>query len=47
MYILTHTRWNWMYHFMFIPKYRGAVLQGALRADTEVYQRTIGREQKT
>ena len=30
---LTHTRWKYQYHIVFIPKYRKKVLYGQLRQD--------------
>jgi putative transposase len=30
---LTHTRWNCIYHIVFIPKYRRKVMYGTLRKD--------------
>ena len=31
--ILSHTKWNCIYHIVFIPKYRRRVLYGKLRRD--------------
>ena len=30
---LSHTRWNWKYHIVFIPKYRRKEIYGKLRAN--------------
>lgn len=30
---LSHTRWNYMYHIVFIPKYRRKEIYGRLRED--------------
>lgn len=30
---LSHTRWNCMYHIVFIPKYRRKAIYGKLRID--------------
>ena len=32
-YSLSHSKWKWQYHIIFIPKYRRKVLYGQLRAD--------------
>ena len=34
---LSHTKWNCMYHVVFIPKYRRKAIYGKLRRDIGVY----------
>ena len=38
---LSHTRWNCMYHVVFIPKYRRKAIYGKLRRDIGVYLRRL------
>lgn len=38
---LSHTRWNCMYHIVFIPKYRRKAIYGKLRRDIGVYLRRL------
>ena len=38
---LAHTRWNCIYHIVFIPKYRRKVMYGQLRIDIREILRTL------
>ena len=38
---LSHTRWNCMYHVVFIPKYRRKTIYGKLRRDIGTYLRRL------
>ena len=38
---LSHTKWNCMYHIVFIPKYRRKAIYGKLRRDIGVYLRRL------
>ena len=38
---LSHTKWNCMYHIVFIPKYRRKAIYGKLRKDIGVYLRRL------
>ncbi len=38
---LSHTKWNCMYHVVFIPKYRRKEIYGKLRKDIGVYIRRL------
>ena len=38
---LSHTRWNYMYHIVFIPKYRRKEIYGRLREDIGKIIRTL------
>jgi putative transposase len=38
---LSHTRWNCMYHIVFIPKYRRKAIYGKLRRDIGMYLRRL------
>ena len=38
---LSHTKWNCMYHVVFIPKYRRKVIYGKLRRDIGTYLRRL------
>ena len=38
---LSHTKWNCMYHIIFIPKYRRKSIYGKLRRDIGVYLRRL------
>ena len=38
---LSHTKWNCMYHVVFIPKYRRKAIYGKLRRDIGVYLRRL------
>ncbi len=38
---LAHTKWNCMYHIVFIPKYRRKVMYGAVRSDVRQIIRTL------
>ena len=38
---LAHTKWNCVYHIVFIPKYRRKVMYGAIRTDIREIIRTL------
>ena len=38
---LSHTKWNCMYHIVFIPKYRRKSIYGKLRRDIGTYLRRL------
>jgi putative transposase len=38
---LSHTKWNCMYHIVFIPKYRRKSIYGKLRRDIGTYIRRL------
>jgi len=38
---LSHTKWNCMYHIVFIPKYRRKAIYGKLRRDIGIYLRRL------
>ena len=38
---LSHTKWNCMYHIVFIPKYRRKAIYGKLRKDIGAYLRRL------
>lgn len=38
---LSHTKWNCMYHIVFIPKYRRKAIYGKLRRDIGTYLRRL------
>jgi len=38
---LSHTKWNCIYHIVFIPKYRRKVMYGQLRRDIQDIIRTL------
>ena len=38
---LSHTKWNCMYHIVFIPKYRRKAIYGKLRRDIGMYLRRL------
>ena len=38
---LAHTKWNCMYHIVFIPKYRRKVMYGGVRKDIREILRTL------
>ena len=38
---LSHTKWNCMYHIVFIPKYRRKVMYGEVRKDIREIIRTL------
>ena len=38
---LSHTKWNCMYHVVFIPKYRRKAIYGKLRRDIGIYLRRL------
>jgi len=43
---LAHTKWNCIYHIVFIPKYRRKVMYGAVRTPHEGYPTPAGMKGK-
>ena len=46
MYSLAHTKWNCIYHIVFIPKYRRKVMYGKLRKDIREIIRQLCDQKK-
>ena len=38
---LSHTKWNCIYHIVFIPKYRRKIMYGGIRSDVREVIRTL------